>query len=175
MDRTELLLEKYHDRLIIVEEKRSDIEVVKQLVDLKEWSMDILSPIQVEVIKYNIKMHPEYKEEAINLHLFTVVKNAKSRLYYEEMLALGHNMYLPFFDEPELMIVWDKTFGLQEVDSNLLSQDFKILKGVTHSDIEEKNLDLMNYLATIESWETSLEGLSLEKYTFQKIKEWRAK
>lgn len=155
MDRLNYLLKKYRDRLIIIEEKKSDLEVLRDLVDLREWDLSILAPVQREIFENNIRLQPEYRGEAINLHLFTVVENAKSRLYYEEILALGRNMYLPYFDEPKIMVIGDETFGLQEVDSNLLYQDYILLRGLTLSDIEEKNFYLMHYLAAIDSWETS--------------------
>ncbi|WP_413527666.1 hypothetical protein [Marinilactibacillus psychrotolerans] len=144
MDRLNYLLKKYRDRLIIIEEKKSDLEVLRDLVDLST-----LVPAQKEIIKNNIRIHLGYKGEEINLHLHTVEENAESRLFYEEILALGRNLYLPYFDEPKIMAIWDETFGLQEVDSNLLYQGCILLRGLTLSDIEEKDVYLIHYVATI--------------------------
>ena len=76
MHTVELLLSKYQDKIIIVDEKRNSLDILKDLVDIKELDLNIIHPTQLEIIEYNVENYDNYDNSPIKLHLYKVIWKA---------------------------------------------------------------------------------------------------
>ena len=91
------LLERYHDKLIVVEKKRDSLDILKNLVDIKEIDLNTIHPSQLEIVKQNIKYDENYDDSPIKLHFYEVVENSKSEFYYNELKRTQSMSYIPYF------------------------------------------------------------------------------
>lgn len=123
------LLDKYYDRLLVVEAKKSSIEVIKKIVDIKEHS---------------VTGRP-------STHYYEVIENKKSQPYYKNMGQ--DSTYSSYFKEPVVYCILDDTGELIETNSELLLRDCKLLRGITRGDINKKNNHLLDYLSVFEAYE----------------------
>lgn len=149
----EALLAKYYDKIIMVDEKKDPLDVLKNLVDIKKLDLNIIHPIQLKIIKQNIRYDENYNGSLINLHLYEVIRNGKSKFYYKELEKKQDISYKPYFEEPTIFVIYEETFGLEETNSDALHRDHIMLCGVTQKDLQEKNQYLFNYLSYISAWE----------------------
>lgn len=147
------LLDRYHDKLIVVENKRDSLDILKSLVDIKEIDLNIIHPSQLEMIKQNIKYDGNHNGFPIKLHFYEVIENSKSEFYYKELKRAQNMSYRPYFESPTIFVIHEETLGLEETNSELLYRDYVMLQGVTQKDLQEKNQYLFNYLSYISAWE----------------------
>ncbi len=152
MHTVELLLSKYQDKIIIVDEKRNSLDILKDLVDIKELDLNIIHPTQLEIIEYNVENYDNYDNSPIKLHLYKVIWNKKSGFYYNKLDQPQNISYKPYFEKPTIFVIHDETFGLVETNSELLHRDYIMLRGVTQQDLQEKNQYLFKYLSYIDAW-----------------------
>lgn len=152
------LLERYHDKLIVVEKKRDSLDILKNLVDIKEIDLNTIHPSQLEIVKQNIKYDENYDDSPIKLHFYEVVENSKSEFYYNELKRTQSMSYIPYFESPTIFGLHEKILGIEETNSELLYRDYVMLRGVTKKDLQEKNRYLFNYLSYISAWEEASRG-----------------
>lgn len=145
----ELLLEKYRDKIVMVDERKDSLEILKNLVDLKELDLNIIHPTQLEIIEYNIK---NYDNSPIKLHFYKVIQNINSEVYYKKLEQSQDISYKPYFEGPTIFVVHEETFGVVETNSELLYKDHVMFRGVTQRDLQEKNQYLFKYLSYIDAW-----------------------
>ncbi|SDK91695.1 MULTISPECIES: hypothetical protein [Alkalibacterium] len=149
----EFLLEKYRNKIIMVDHKKNPFDVLKDLVDIKEIDLNLLHPVQLELIEQNVNNTKRYGDTPIKLHFYEILKNIKSEAYYNEIENTQSMSHIPYFNEPTVFVIHEDYLGLQETNSNSLYRDCIISRGVTQKDIEEKNDYLFNYLSYISAWE----------------------
>ena len=133
------LLERYHDKLIVVEKKRDSLDILKNLVDIKEIDLNTIHPSQLEIVKQNIKYDENYEDSPIKLHFYEVVENSKSDFYYNELKRTQSMSYIPYFESPTIFVLHEKILGIEETNSELLYRDYVMLRGVMKKDLQEKN------------------------------------
>ncbi|WP_208559555.1 hypothetical protein [Marinilactibacillus kalidii] len=153
----EELMKKYKDRINDVETKTAPLAVVKKLVDIEAYPMNRIAKIHLTILEQNCRHMPTYRGEKITLQFYKVLHNGKSRLYYDEFSTFGESMFQLYFEQPTMLIVFDEKLDLVESGSLLFDYDYTFLRGITASDSTNESLDLINYLAMIDSFETLIE------------------
>lgn len=151
------LLERYQEKIILVDEKKEKLDVLKDFVGIKELDSNLIPPQQMEIFIQNIKSYEDYNGLPIKFHFYEVVRNNKSEIYYEELKQTQSLQHIIYFDKPTVFIVFEENFGLEETNSNRLFRDYVLLRGVTKHDLQEKNQYLFHYLSYISAWEESKE------------------
>lgn len=147
----DLLLNKYKKKIIIVDKKKSTLENIKKFVDVKEITIGVLTNTHLSLSVENAK-NSIYKTEnyTIELHLYIVIQNEKSQEYYKNIQS--DTSYMAYFKEKTIYIIADNTIGIIETNSDLLMRHVKIEEGITQKNINEKNIYLIDYLSTFDSF-----------------------
>ena len=145
----DLLMNKYKDKIVIVDKKEPTTEIIKKLVDIKELPLEIINNKHLKITYDNAKnsIHSKLNEEII-LRLYQVIPNERSREYYEDIQS--DTCYLAFFEEKTVYMIADDSIGIIETNSNLLMKNVEIERGVTKNDINERNIFLNTYLSRFE-------------------------
>ena len=131
----DLLMNKYKDKIVIVDKKEPTTEIIKKLVDIKELPLEIINNKHLKITYDNAKI----------LRLYQVIPNERSREYYEDIQ--NDTCYLAFFEEKTVYMIADDSIGIIETNSNLLMKNVEIERGVTKNDINERNIFLNTYLS----------------------------
>ncbi|SFK68979.1 hypothetical protein SAMN04488569_10752 [Marinilactibacillus piezotolerans] len=148
----ESLLDKYQDKIIMVNKKKEPLAILKDLADIVEVDLNILHPFQLNIIKENIQYSLGETKKEVKLHFYKVIDNKKSNIYYNEINKKESLDHKPYFEERTVFVIHEETLGIQETNSELLYRDFLMLSGVTKKDLEEKNQYLFSYLSYISAW-----------------------
>lgn len=146
----DLLLEKYKDKITIVSKKRAALAVIEELVDIKKAPIEILTPTHMN---FMVEMATNHGGDKAGLQLYTVIKNEKSSMYYREIS--NDTTYKSYFNEETVYLIVDDELGIMETNSSRLFMDFKINRGITQKDVDEKSTAFMDYLSTLDLKHTS--------------------
>ena len=105
------------------------IDYIKQKLTIKESTKAFNNKV-LEVL------YPDYADKELNVIYLDVVRDEKSKEYYDLKCE-------------DLYIVYESNYDYINSNSNLLLLEMKILKGVTPYDIENQTLRYQDYMSAI--------------------------
>lgn len=147
------LVEKYQEKIVLVDKKRPVLEVIQEQIDVKEVPIETLTPIHLQFSMENVMHSIDYVPgHAIILHLYEVPLNEKSKVYYENIKI--DTTYLSYFEEKTVYMIVEDTIGIIETNSNLLFVQVQMARGITHEELADRNLSLLEYLSTLDQLAT---------------------
>lgn len=144
----EVLLKKYTNQLEVSEQLPSSLETLKQIVDVKELSIqDIKKELLTEELDYllDIQIIPNLK--STEYKYFTLTDTAKNKKYlgnieaYDEGIELGKELPL---------IVLERT-GIWYTNAPKLMNAFLMERGITDEDLKNNSYHLWLVLKAIEA------------------------
>ena len=140
------VVKKYQDNIVVVDKKRPIVEMIREQVDIKELSIETLTPTHLRFSMENAthSIHSIPDQEII-LHMYQVLLNEKSTPYYQDIK--NDTTYLSYFEEKTVYIIAEDTIGIVETNSNLLSKHVKMAKGITQKELDSRDLPLLDYLS----------------------------
>ncbi|HFD6482183.1 hypothetical protein [Enterococcus hirae] len=144
------LLRRYQDSFIYVNERKKAMNVLKEIVDVEEKSIEFLPEKRIELLVTNV-VNSIYFDQSkeVSIKLFYVIKNEKSRKYYQHpsFITDGTDSLL---EDDKLYVFFDESVGIIETNSSLLESDVRILSGITHENVEKKDIYFMDYISAFE-------------------------
>lgn len=78
------LLRRYQDSFIYVNERKKAMNVLKEIVDVEEKSIEFLPEKRIELLVTNV-VNSIYFDQSkeVSIKIFYVINNEKSRKYYQ--------------------------------------------------------------------------------------------
>lgn len=145
MENVDVMLEKYKDQIVVVDTKKDYLEIIEEIVDVKEFNINFINEIHLNLLQSNLENSVYYDGSPIKIHFYKVDQNKRSSKYYSDITQ--DTMYKAYFQKPTVYFIYDETIGILESNSNLLINDSKMLRGVTQKDIDSSSFYLMDYLS----------------------------
>lgn len=145
MENVDVMLEKYKDQIVVVDTKKDYLEIIEEIVDVKEFNINFINEIHLNLLKSNLENSVYYDGSPIKIHFYKVEQNKRSSKYYSDITQ--DTMYKAYFQKLTVYFIYDETIGILESNSNLLINDSKMLRGVTQKDIDSSSFYLMDYLS----------------------------
>ncbi|WHZ33233.1 hypothetical protein QNK01_11695 (plasmid) [Desemzia incerta] len=145
MENVDVMLEKYKDQIVVVDTKKDYLEIIEEIVDVKEFNINFINEIHLNLLQSNLENSVYYDGSPIKIHFYKVEQNKRSSKYYSDITQ--DTMYKAYFQKPTVYFIYDETIGILESNSNLLINDSKMLRGVTQKDIDSSSFYLMDYLS----------------------------
>lgn len=144
------LLSKYQDSFVYVSERKKTIDILKEIVDIKEYPIDFFPEKHIELLTANA-INSIYFDQSkeVSIKLFCVINNEKSRKYYQHSSFIDNRADL-FFEDDKLYIFLDESVGVIETNSPLLALDVRILSGITHDNVHKKDIYFLDYISAFE-------------------------
>ncbi|PRY83395.1 hypothetical protein [Alkalibacterium olivapovliticus] len=155
MSRIEALLEQYKDKLVIVDEKKDGLSSLRELVDLTEEPIEKLTaPHLNSIIGESIYSKDPPNTDELNMTLFKVVENEKSKRYYNDLNKIIQS------SSPEPLYFWDRAIycivkdnrDILALDNLQLLYDYQVNQGITKKEYKEKSTDLLRYLEVFDMY-----------------------
>ncbi len=144
------LLTKYQDSFIYVDEREQTIDVLKQIVDVEEKPIDTFLEKHIKMLSINIMNSIYYNpSRELAIKLFTVINNEKSKKYYQHTTFIDNGKD-SLFEGEKIYVFVDRSVGIVETNSLLLASDVRILSGITHENVEKKDIYFMDYISAFE-------------------------
>ena len=144
------LLTKYEDSFIYVDERKKAMDVLKQIVDIEEKPIDFFLKKRIELLTINVVNSIYYNPTRnVSIKLFNVINNEKSKKYYQQASNINNRTDSLFGDE-QIYVFIDKSVGIVETNSLLLSSDARILSGITYENVVKKDIYFMDYISSFE-------------------------
>ncbi|MFS0926149.1 hypothetical protein ACFC37_04000 [Enterococcus durans] len=144
------LLTKYEDSFIYVDERKKIMDVLKQIVDIEEKTIDFFLKKRIELLTINVVNSIYYNPTRnVSIKLFNVINNEKSKKYYQQASNINNRTDSLFGDE-QIYVFIDKSVGIVETNSLLLSSDARILSGITYENVVKKDIYFMDYISSFE-------------------------
>ena len=144
------LLTKYEDSFIYVDERKKIMDVLKQIVDIEEKPIDFFLKKRIELLTINVVNSIYYNPTRnVSIKLFNVINNEKSKKYYQQASKFN-NRTDSLFEDEQIYVFIDKSVGIVETNSLLLSSDVRILSGITHENVAKKDIYFMDYVSAFE-------------------------
>ncbi|MDT2837217.1 hypothetical protein P7H50_10085 [Enterococcus durans] len=141
---------KYEDSFIYVDERKKTMDILKQIVDIEEKSIDFFLKKRIELLTINVVNSIYYNPTRnVSIKLFIVINNEKSKKYYQQALNIN-NRTDSLFEDEQIYVFIDKSVGIVETNSLLLSSDVRILSGITHENVTKKDIYFMDYISAFE-------------------------
>lgn len=132
------LLTKYEDSFIYVDERKKIMDVLKQIVDIEEKPIDFFLKKRIELLTINVVNSIYYNPTRnVSIKLFNVINNEKSKKYYQQASKFN-NRTDSLFEDEQIYVFIDKSVGIVETNSLLLSSDARILSGITYENVAKK-------------------------------------
>lgn len=158
------LYEDYKEYAIVHESLPNAVEVLTEIVNTQEKPMNDLDEDYVqratEMLTIPLPERPNRSSEDLSFHFLEVIRDEKSEKYFNHIHDSVLNHVLKA--EPEeyaIGVFLEEELGIWETNSPELSRDFIIKQGVTEKDVEEMNINLLNYLSTIRE---KIDGIPVE-------------
>lgn len=145
MENVDVMLEKYKNQIVVVDTKKDYLEIIEEIVDVKEFNINFINEIHLNLLQSNLENSVYYDGSPIKIHFYKVEQNKRSSKYYSDITQ--DTMYKAYFQKPTVYFIYDETIGILESNSNLLINDSKMLRGVTQKDIDSSSFYLMDYLS----------------------------
>lgn len=145
MENVDVMLEKYKDQIVVVDTKKDYLEIIEEIVDVKEFNINFINEIHLNLLQSNLENSVYYDGSPIKIHFYKVEQNKRSSKYYSDITQ--DTMYKAYFQKLTVYFIYDETIGILESNSNLLINDSKMLRGVTQKDIDSSSFYLMDYLS----------------------------
>lgn len=144
------LLTKYEDSFIYVDERKKIMDVLKQIVDIEGKPIDFFLKKRIELLTINVVNSIYYNPTRnVSIKLFNVINNEKSKKYYQQASNINNRTDSLFKDE-QIYVFIDKSVGIVETNSLLLSSDARILSGITYENVAKKDIYFMDYVSAFE-------------------------
>lgn len=144
------LLTKYEDSFIYVDERKKIMDVLKQIVDIEEKPIDFFLKKRIELLTINVVNSIYYNPTRnVSIKLFNVINNEKSKKYYQQVSKFN-NRTDSLFEDEQIYVFIDKSVGIVETNSLLLSSDARILSGITYENVAKKDIYFMDYISAFE-------------------------
>ncbi|STP30511.1 hypothetical protein [Enterococcus durans] len=144
------LLTKYEDSFIYVDERKKIMDVLKQIVDIEEKPIDFFLKKRIELLTINVVNSIYYNPTRnVSIKLFNVINNEKSKKYYQQASKFN-NRTDSLFEDEQIYVFIDKSVGIVETNSLLLSSDVRILSGITYENVAKKDIYFMDYVSAFE-------------------------
>ena len=141
---------KYEDYFIYVDERKKTMDILKQIVDIEEKSIDFFLKKRIELLTINVVNSIYYNPTRnVSIKLFIVINNEKSKKYYQQALNIN-NRTDSLFEDEQIYVFIDKSVRIVETNSLLLSSDVRILSGITHENVAKKDIYFMDYISAFE-------------------------
>lgn len=155
MNRIDRLYEENKNNIVIRENKVKPIDTLHALMDVKEHPLTVFFKFRVKILEENARIiFQERKKyahkEKVRLHIYEVVKNEKSRRYYEEFEKTRTESSIPTLENEVVYMIMEEDVGVMETNSLLLSRDFARAHGITEQDLKERNTDFANYITSFD-------------------------
>lgn len=155
MERIDILLEKYEDKLVFVERKKDGFESIKELVDSIEEPIEQLSrPHLNSIIGESLHSKEPIETDDLNVKLYRVVENDKSIVYYDHLKEKNKSTF------PEPFYFWDKAIyfvvkenrDIMSLSNSLLWYDYQVNQGITYMDFRDRGENLLPYLSVFDAY-----------------------
>jgi putative membrane protein insertion efficiency factor len=149
------LYETYKEDIVIHKELPNIVDMVKELVHVEEESIEELPESYIEQTK-ELLLDFSLEEEEVSFRLFKVIRDEKSERYFTDIHhgLLSHILPTEIGKEPLGVLIEETTRTIWEVNSHTLKREIILKRGVTEKDIEERSIDLWNYLTVLQEKQT---------------------
>lgn len=85
MENVDVMLEKYKDQIVVVDTKKDYLEIIEEIVDVKEFNINFINEIHLNLLQSNLENSVYYDGSPIKIHFYKVEQNKRSSKYYPEL------------------------------------------------------------------------------------------
>ncbi|GEB30285.1 Uncharacterised protein [Enterococcus casseliflavus] len=148
MDYISSLLQKHQHQIKIYPTRKQALQTLKELAEVRELSLLELDSKILAIILDNVRDSIFYSGNN-SLSLYQIIKNEKSQKYYSDIDISQIPLLIDQNDK--LLVILNDDIGIVLTNSNTLMQDYKIKRGITRADLDERNSYLLDYLSALEN------------------------